>query len=201
MRLNTTDLITVNDVVTFLGNNTDILNLGHYRNAPSVIRLVLEHNLTTIVELHSQHARISKMLSCVFDDVNCTSICDHFDFDHTVSEYDNLSYIEGFSDGYTDAFNDKSVDMVYMHNHNIPHEEVEKTLTEWQPKVKESGIICGNHCGFSNNNIAQKAYGLYSFATSHDLNLESYDGNTFYCVNTPAVEEQTLRPIRMIEGD
>ena len=83
MKVKATAPISIDDILIHLGTNTNLLNLGHYRNAYGILQLVLENDLTNIVELHCPDAGLTKMLNNVFEDVQITCICDTFNFDHT----------------------------------------------------------------------------------------------------------------------
>ncbi len=201
MKVSETTIESIHGIIAEVGTNTPLLNSGQYKNAPGILRLVLDNNLFNIVELHSPGAHVGQLLCNVFEDIICTSICDHFDFDQdNISDaIANLVCIEDYSDSILTEFNDKSVDLVYMHDHNLPYYEVKKTLDEWLPKVRDGGIICGTHVGIKTNNMNEQAYSLYAFAKEANLSIQCLNNNTFYCVNTPVPEETRLRPIRLLD--
>jgi hypothetical protein len=187
---------TLNDVIEFLDTGQDDPDLSQYGCFHSVVRLIMRYQCTDIVELHSPHKRISTALCSAFEDVNVTTICKEHEPLHN---HDNLNCIQDWSSNALDEVEDESLDLVFIHDHDHPDDEIYDTLRNWLRKIKPGGIMCGHHWGLESDSMSSRAYSLYEFARKENLVIDSEGTNTFVCINTPMDAEVQLLPIRLEE--
>ncbi len=196
MALRVDDYPTLNEVIVCLDtkcNSPDLAQAGCFH---AVANLVIGYQCKNIVELHSEHKMLSCALCCAFDDVDITTICKSHTTDH---EHDNLTCIQDWSSNILDNFEDGSLDLVYIHDHDLPSEDLYDTLRSWLKKIKSGGILCGVHFGAECEHMSSHAYSLYEFARRENLCIDVEGTSTFVCINTPMPEEKSLAPIRLEE--
>lgn len=188
---------TVDEVIAHLNTATDVPDISNYGAFPVICKLAIDHQCHNIVELHSPHSRLGCALACAFDDVTVTSICkEHV---HTL-DHDNLICIQDWSSNWVDTFADASLDLVFIHDHDLPEDELYGTLRDWLKKIKPGGILAGPHFGLECDHMSKRSYCLYEFARTENLVIDSGGphASAFVCINTPSEPETALRPIRML---
>ena len=183
------------DAVEYLGTKTDTPDLAQDGSIQAVIRLIVQHQCHNIVELHSPHSRLGCTLCKAFDDITITSICNpHEPHD---DHMDNLTCVQDWSSNTLETFDDESLDLVFIHDHDTPHHELSNTLHCWLRKIKPGGILCGTHFGLQCD-MSEQAGALYDFVSKERLVLEAYTEHLFICYNKPQSPEPKEGPIRMM---
>ena len=175
---------------------TVIPNLHGYGCLNSVLKLVNDNNCIDIVELHSPHGRIGYNLCSEFDEINVTSICKNWD--HDPATIGNLTCVHDWSSNIVSNFEDGELDLVFIHDHDAPQDDLYSTLREWLKKIKPGGVMCGRHFGMETSHMSARAYALYEFARTESLVIDCVGGDTFVCYNTPLKETSGKAPIRML---
>ena len=182
------------DVIRHLGTNKDVPDLAQYGPVQALLKLAIDHQCHNIVELHAPHSRAGYVLCKAFDDVNVTSVCNpHVPHNHL----DNLNCIEDWSSNTIKTFDNHTLDLVFIHDHDTPEHELFDTLSNWLLKVKPGGVICGSHFGLQGD-MTRQGGALYEFAERERLTLSSYTPHLFVCYNDPEDKEPSEGPIRMV---
>lgn len=192
MGLKITDRPSVSDILLEL-DDYDEVQYNQYGCCVDLFKLVVEHECHNIVELHSPHSRVGCTLCKAFEDITVKSVCNpHEPHNHA----DNLTCIEDWSDNVVDTIPDESLDMVFIHDHDIPYDDLSSTLSAWLRKLKPGGVMCGRHFGLMTD-MSTQARALYDFIDRESLVLDSQSAHMFVVLNEVVIEPQNKSPIRM----
>ena len=76
-------------------------------------------------------------------------------FDKVISKYNNVIKNKMTSSDYVSKIEDKSVDFVYIDG-NHQYSSVKEDITNWLPKIKTGGVLCGHDFGWASVSTAIK---------------------------------------------